>query len=176
MLLDDFNIKVKLREEVAIDVAETEFDLVVEPSSDFVTLAPPKEVKLTIEKSDLKLNVESESPDYDLIIEANPDVIVLPTNGLIGPPGPAGATGSQGPAGPQGPQGATGPAGGQITYIHDQLIANTTWVITHNLNSYPSVTVVDTGGSEIIPDVTYVSANELVLHFAAVTSGKAYLN
>lgn len=111
MLLDDFYIKVQLREEVKIDVAETEFDLVLEPSSDLVTLAPPEEIKLTIEKSDLKLNVESQSPDYDLIIEANPDVIVLPTNGLIGPAGPAGATGSQGPAGPRGPRGPIGATG-----------------------------------------------------------------
>lgn len=79
----------------------------------------------------------------------------------------------QGPPGPAGPPGS--PAV-QTTYIFTQTIAVSTWSIIHNLNCYPSVTVIDTGNSEIIPDVSYISSNEVRLSFANPTSGKAYLN
>jgi len=76
-------------------------------------------------------------------------------------------------AGTPGPPGTPGPGG---TYIFTQGTPSTTWTIAHNLNAYPSVTVVDTGGSEIIPTVVYTDANHLTLTFGAATTGKAYLN
>jgi len=93
--------------------------------------------------------------------------------GNAGPQGPTGLTGATGPAGPTGPQ---GPAGTQTTYTYSQVSAATTWNVNHNLNCFPSATVVDSGNSEIIPDLHYVDANNLTLSFAAATSGKAYLN
>jgi len=36
--------------------------------------------------------------------------------------------------------------------------------------------VVDTGGTVIIPNVHYDSANQVTIMFGAATSGKAYLN
>ena len=62
------------------------------------------------------------------------------------------------------------------TYIHTQSTLAAVWVITHNLGQYPSVTVVDTGGTIILPDVHYDSAIQITVTFAAPTSGKAYLN
>jgi len=85
-----------------------------------------------------------------------------------GPPGPAG------PAGPPGPQGPPGP--GAVSYVHTQGALAATWVVVHNLNKYPSVTVVDTGDSVIIPTVHYDNANQITITFGSATSGKAYLN
>jgi len=52
----------------------------------------------------------------------------------------------------------------------------TVWTIAHGLSSYPSVTVVDTGNTVIIPDVHYDSPSTVTLVFGSLTSGKAYLN
>lgn len=57
-----------------------------------------------------------------------------------------------------------------------QGIPSAIWDIDHSLGHYPSVTVVDTGGSEVIPDIRYVDSNHIVLTFGSPTSGKAYLN
>lgn len=61
-------------------------------------------------------------------------------------------------------------------YIHDQSIPASSWVIDHNLNKFPSVTIIDTANSEIIGEVLYNNANTLTLNFSASFSGKAFLN
>lgn len=61
-------------------------------------------------------------------------------------------------------------------YTHSQSTASTTWTITHNLGKNPSVTVIDSGGSYIITDISYTNTNTLVLTFSAALSGTAYLN
>lgn len=76
--------------------------------------------------------------------------------------------GTGGPPGPPGPPGAT--------YTHTQLTLAAVWNVAHGLGVYPSATVVDSGGTEMIPDLTYVDANNLTLTFGAPTSGKAFLN
>lgn len=91
---------------------------------------------------------------------------------VSGAPGPAGASG---PAGPQGPQGPAG-SGGDLSYTHVQATASATWLVTHNLGKIPSVTVIDSAGSEVEGDVAYTSANSLTLNFSAAFSGTAYLN
>ena len=68
-----------------------------------------------------------------------------------------------------------------ITYTHSQTSSSDTWTITHNLGRYPSVTVVDTGGTVLTAAITYNSANQLTVTFfsggsALATTGKAYLN
>jgi hypothetical protein len=92
-----------------------------------------------------------------------------PRPGPPGPPGPPGADGLPGPAGPPG-------EGEGYHYVHDQLVPSATWVITHSLGMYPSVTVVDTGGSVIVPDVHFVDDTQLIVMFGSPTSGKAYLS
>lgn len=62
------------------------------------------------------------------------------------------------------------------TYIHDQMSSSDTWTINHNLDKYPSVSVVDSAGSLVIGDVQYISRNSLVATFIGEFSGKAYLN
>ena len=50
------------------------------------------------------------------------------------------------------------------------------WEITHNLDKYPSVTIVDSAGSVVMGDITYTSKSALTVTFSAAFSGKAYLN
>lgn len=61
-------------------------------------------------------------------------------------------------------------------YRHNQTSASSTWVITHNLNKYPSVTAFDSAGSQAIGSVVYDSKNQLTITFSASFSGTAYVN
>jgi hypothetical protein len=61
-------------------------------------------------------------------------------------------------------------------YIYDQVSPATLWTINHNLNKYPSVTVVDSANTEVIGDVQYSNTNTLTVAFSSAFSGKAYLN
>lgn len=65
---------------------------------------------------------------------------------------------------------------GRGTYIHRQQAAASVWRIEHNLNCYPSVTVVDSADSKVTGDVDYIDENTLTVSFVAPFSGSAYLN
>lgn len=69
-----------------------------------------------------------------------------------------------------------GIVGGDKNYVHDQSSASSSWVVTHNLNKRPSVSVVDSAGTQIICEVHYDSDNQVTLTFDDSTAGKAYLN
>lgn len=62
------------------------------------------------------------------------------------------------------------------TYTHDQAISSDTWVIEHNLGKYPSVTVVDSAGTQFMVQIEYNSKNKLTIYMNGSTTGKAYLN
>ena len=51
-----------------------------------------------------------------------------------------------------------------------------TWTITHNLDKFPSVSVVDSANEIVYGEVTYTNTNLLTVTFTAAFSGKAYLN
>ena len=51
-----------------------------------------------------------------------------------------------------------------------------TWVIVHNLNKYPAVSVIDSSGSEVIGEVTYDSINQITITFKGAFKGNATLN
>ena len=61
-------------------------------------------------------------------------------------------------------------------YVHDQMVAMATWSITHNLNKYPAVTILDLYGSVVYGDVYYISENAVQIQFSAPFSGKAIFN
>ena len=61
-------------------------------------------------------------------------------------------------------------------YIHTQGTPSATWTIIHNLGCYPSVTVVDSGGTVGWAEVVYDSANQLRVLLASAQAGNAYLN
>lgn len=74
-----------------------------------------------------------------------------------------------------GRDGADGAAGG-TTYQHNQASASTSWAIPHNLGRFPSVTIVDNAGREVIGDVTFHDLNFITIDFDIPMSGTAYLN
>lgn len=57
-----------------------------------------------------------------------------------------------------------------------QGVPSSEWVIVHNLDKYPSVTVVDSAENTVIGEVQYINSNKLIVTFTAPFSGKAYLN
>ncbi|ARA99134.1 siphovirus ReqiPepy6 Gp37-like family protein [Geobacillus thermodenitrificans] len=61
------------------------------------------------------------------------------------------------------------------SFIHEQLTPSSLWVITHNLNKYPSVTVTDSAGNVVVGDVKHTSLNTTEISFSAAFSGKAIL-
>ena len=100
--------------------------------------------------------------------------------GIQGPAGSGtqGIQGTQGLLGIQGTQGIQGPVGAtqEIAYIHMQGTSSDTWTITHNLNFYPNVTTMDSGGSIVEGEIEHLSRNTLRVTFLAAFSGDAYLS
>jgi len=65
---------------------------------------------------------------------------------------------------------------GDKNFVFQQAVAANRWDIRHDLGKYPSVTVVDSGGNEVIGEVQYIDENQVVVIFSAPFSGAAYLN
>ena len=62
------------------------------------------------------------------------------------------------------------------TFVYNQAISSDVWEIEHNLDKYPSVTVVDSGGSVVVGEIVYINKNNVRITFTSAFSGKAYLN
>ena len=67
---------------------------------------------------------------------------------------------------------------GDKTFVFTQAVAANPWVITHNLNKYPSVTVTDNSPTPrmVFTVVDYTSINQVTVTFTGAQAGKAYLN
>lgn len=63
-----------------------------------------------------------------------------------------------------------------LTYIHEQIMSSSEWIVSHRLGKYPSVTIVDSAGSVVYGDVIYISKDEVLIKFSSEFSGKAYFN
>lgn len=63
-----------------------------------------------------------------------------------------------------------------FVYSDKQNVASKTWVIVHNLNKYPSVTVVDTAQETIYGHVDYNTTGQITITFANPVQGLAFLN
>lgn len=61
-------------------------------------------------------------------------------------------------------------------FVYEQIMATDIWTVNHQLNKFPSVTVVDSGGNVAIGEVAYISNNQITIRFSAEFSGKVYLN
>jgi len=61
-------------------------------------------------------------------------------------------------------------------YNHQQISSAQSWVITHNLNKYPSVRVFNGYSEEVIGDIVYDSINQVTINFVSPFSGRAFLN
>ena len=62
------------------------------------------------------------------------------------------------------------------TFEFTQGVPSTTWNIQHNLNKFPSITVIDTADTVVTGQYTYIDNNNVTLTFSAGFAGKAYLN
>jgi hypothetical protein len=62
------------------------------------------------------------------------------------------------------------------TFEFTQGVPSTTWSIQHNLNKFPSITVIDTADTVVTGQYTYIDNNNVTLTFSAGFAGKAYLN
>jgi len=62
------------------------------------------------------------------------------------------------------------------TFEFDQGQPALVWTIQHNLNKFPSVTVVDTSNTVVNSQVNYVDKNNITINNTAQFAGKAYLN
>ena len=63
-----------------------------------------------------------------------------------------------------------------LQYVHTQATPATTWNIIHNLGFFPSVTIVDSGGTEVLGDIQHQDAYTVIATFGAAFGGKAYLS
>lgn len=61
-------------------------------------------------------------------------------------------------------------------YTYAQNEAASTWLISHPLKKMPAVTVVDSAGSVVMGEITYIDENTVQIKFNGAFSGKAYLN
>lgn len=66
------------------------------------------------------------------------------------------------------------PFGQTLSYEFDQAVVG--WNIPHNLGRFPSVTTIDTAGSVLYGDVTYIDDDNIFVAFSAPVAGTAYLN
>tara|TARA_R110002124_G_scaffold216510_1_gene382286 strand:+ start:57 stop:767 length:711 start_codon:yes stop_codon:yes gene_type:complete len=67
-------------------------------------------------------------------------------------------------------------SGADKNVVFPQATPLPTWEIQHNMDKFPSVSVVNTNNVLMYGDVTYVDKNKLIINFSAGFSGKAYLN
>lgn len=65
---------------------------------------------------------------------------------------------------------------GDATFLFQQKVPSDTWTVNHNLNKFPSVSVVNNNNIAVQGLVTYISKSKLTITFSAGFSGSAYLN
>lgn len=65
---------------------------------------------------------------------------------------------------------------GDKHFTYEQATPSNTWVITHNLNKKPSITVVDSAENVIVGAYEYNDLNTVTLTFNGAFTGKAYFN
>lgn len=66
--------------------------------------------------------------------------------------------------------------GGDKNYVFTQSTPAITWNVAHNLNKFPSCTMVLSTGQQGYGDVTFIDENNLTITFAGAETGKAYIN
>ena len=92
---------------------------------------------------------------FGVLVEENPFVISLGTSG---------------------PQGSGSFSPEDVSYVHTQNTAQSTWTIVHGLQFIPNITVVDSAGTVVEGDYSYPNENTIVATFIGSFAGKAYLS
>lgn len=60
--------------------------------------------------------------------------------------------------------------------VYEQPFETTEWNITHNMNKYPSVMVVDNDLNQVWAEIQYIDLNTVKIRFTYDFTGKAFLN
>lgn len=68
------------------------------------------------------------------------------------------------------------PESGDKNYRHVQATPSDTWTVSHNLNKYPAVTIIDSSGTVVEGGVAYNTVNSVTLTFQSPFSGEATFN
>ena len=63
-----------------------------------------------------------------------------------------------------------------VNFDFTQGVPSAVWAIQHDLDKYPSVTVVSDSNSVMYGAVKYIDKNNITITFSAAFSGSAYLN
>ena len=71
---------------------------------------------------------------------------------------------------------STARLGNDKNFVFTQSVPSNVWNITHNLDKFCSVSVVDSADSEVFGKVEYVNENEVIIRFERSFSGKAFCN
>lgn len=69
-----------------------------------------------------------------------------------------------------------GGSGSDSTYLHVQNVPLAQWVVLHNLGKYPSVTVLDSAGNDVVGDIFHNSVTSCTLTFGSAFAGRASCN
>ena len=62
------------------------------------------------------------------------------------------------------------------TFTFTQGAPATVWYVQHDLEKFPSVSVINNNNIIVIGQVEYINKNNLTITFSAAFTGKAYLN
>lgn len=75
-------------------------------------------------------------------------------------------------------EGATPPGTitGDKNYVHTQLVPSTLWAFVHNLGKFPTIAVIDSGGTVVYGTIRHLSINSTELEFSVPFSGTATCN
>jgi len=65
---------------------------------------------------------------------------------------------------------------GDKTFNYNQGLPSATWIITHGMNKYPSVIVINSTGDMVEGHIEYVDKNNVILTFSGAFSGDAIFN
>lgn len=65
---------------------------------------------------------------------------------------------------------------GDKFFLFKQMESKDEWIINHKLKKYPSVSIIDSAGTNVTGEVTYLDENSLRINFSSIMSGKAFLN
>lgn len=61
-------------------------------------------------------------------------------------------------------------------YRHTQVSPSATWTVAHGLGKRPSVSVVDSAGTEVVGGVEYLDSDTVRLSFQGAFAGEAFFN
>lgn len=136
-----------------------------------ITISPISTNRISIQVTRTEpanININPVSRDIIVLNPPAKPTITISSVGVQGPPGPPGVAGRDGSNGTNGIDSLG-------FYEHNQSMPSNLWVVTHNLNRRPSVTVTDTAGQMWIGDVEHQSLQQLTIGFGSAFAGRAYL-